>query len=654
MLYQNTNQIFWNNQSLEKPDNVLINGSFNTWNELGATVAFNIDINTLTFNISSTNANFNINLKWFKFVDNNNNTYYYILDSWSLHGTTYTITLSLDIWSTYLAPYFDSSQLNTNQALNQYVYFKQKEKTNNNLFLRPLQDNSYLFNVYQEHTNLNTSTFNFLNNNQKQSDWGMLNSYNFNNGNMNYYTFVYKVNLMSSAEKLYTGMVDNLTYISFSPVAANSNSKSWGSGYWNWYKLIQSTTKYDLDLVELPFDLSNNEVNNTNDAVEWQWTQNEAINNENNLLCYYLNYGGEKANINFSWLNNVQSWLSGLTPPNQLSEQDAFTMFNNDQIPLYINSATNNLPFSFLEFLFPYLFNFRRLSFSYMLQEYNLTIANFKRLYDFFNPTSWVFMFVPNYPTLMLNIYIDSANSYTGISTLIGSFNFMNTSITNTLSVSNNFLSQNKNVIQTAHSMVQNDSNLMISNEILSTGNLMKDISDPLGVERGIIDTKLNNQNLWRQYSLDYGSAKLSTLSKSNSMTSAGTNTGLVANMLLLNDTHLRTFDLIKVITHIDKFGYIYENWDFLNTWYVKKYHNFVKITMGLEKIFNQTIPDYLVNTCIEMLSNGVIIWTNLFSQGVRYFDIRSVFNNWQNPSDFETFSSTYFYNMEATNDNTN
>lgn len=647
MLYQNTQQIFWNNQSLEKPDNAMINNYYNTWNELGANVSYEITTTSLSFNISATNTNFNVNYKWFKLVDANNNTYYYFLDSWSLHGITYTVNLVLDIWSTYIAQYFDS----TNLTNTHYVYFNQKQKTNKNLWFKPLQKEAYLFNIYSNHSNLSKITTNHWSNTQGQSDWAMVNTYNYNSAEVTYYTYLYKVNLMSGSETVYTGMVDNLTFISFSPVAANSNSKSWSSGYWNWYKLVQSTTAYDLDLVELPFDLSS--VENVNSTNEFNWTRNIAISNEGNLNCYYLDYSGEKVNISFAFLNQAQSTINGYNQT--LTEQIAFDNFYSNVISFYWQLG-DIVPFSFLEIVFPYLMNFRTFSLSYMLQEFSFNFSNFSQINYFFLPDSWVFNFVPNYPTLMLNVHINTFRSYTGMSTLIGSFNFMNANITNTLSVSNNFLSQNKNIIQTAHSMVQNQSSIMLSNETLSHWNLFDDLMHPVKTLESGIDTALNNQNLWKQYSMNYGSAKLSQLSKSNSITSAGTNAGLVANILFLNNTALQQFEVIKVVSDIDKYGYIYENWDYLNTWYVKYFHNFVKISTGLEKLFSANVPNSLISECLQILANGVIIWSNLFDGNVRYFDVKSIFDNGLTQSTFTNFVNTYYYNAEKdyNNGNTN
>lgn len=647
MLYQNTQQIFWNNQSLEKPDNAMINNYYNTWNELGANVSYEITTTSLSFNISATNTNFNVNYKWFKLVDANNNTYYYFLDSWSLHGITYTVNLVLDIWSTYIAQYFDS----TNLTNTHYVYFNQKQKTNKNLWFKPLQKEAYLFNIYSNHSNLSKITTNHWSNTQGQSDWAMVNTYNYNSAEVTYYTYLYKVNLMSGSETVYTGMVDNLTFISFSPVAANSNSKSWGSGYWNWYKLVQSTTAFDLDLVELPFDLSS--VENVNSTNEFNWTRNIAISNEGNLNCYYLDYSGEKVNISFAFLNQAQNTINGYNQT--LTEQIAFDNFYSNVISFYWQLG-DIVPFSFLEIVFPYLMNFRTFSLSYMLQEFSFNFSNFSQINYFFLPDSWVFNFVPNYPTLMLNVHINTFRSYTGMSTLIGSFNFMNANITNTLSVSNNFLSQNKNIIQTAHSMVQNQSSIMLSNETLSHWNLFDDLMHPVKTLESGIDTALNNQNLWKQYSMNYGSAKLAQLSKSNSITSAGTNAGLVANILFLNNTALQQFEVIKVVSDIDKYGYIYENWDYLNTWYVKYFHNFVKISTGLEKLFSANVPNSLISECLQILANGVIIWSNLFDGNVRYFDVKSIFDNGLTQSTFTNFVNTYYYNAEKdyNNGNTN
>lgn len=645
MLYQNTQQIFWNNQSLEKPDNAMINNYYNTWNELGANVSYEITTTSLSFNISATNTNFNVNYKWFKLVDANNNTYYYFLDSWSLHGITYTVNLVLDIWSTYIAQYFDS----TNLTNTHYVYFNQKQKTNKNLWFKPLQKEAYLFNIYSNHSNLSKITTNHWSNTQGQSDWAMVNTYNYNSAEVTYYTYLYKVNLMSGSETVYTGMVDNLTFISFSPVAANSNSKSWNNGYWNWYKLVQSTTAYDLDLVELPFDLSS--VENVNSTNEFNWTRNIAISNEGNLNCYYLDYSGEKVNISFAFLNQAQNTINGYNQT--LTEQIAFDNFYSNVISFYWQLG-DIVPFSFLEIVFPYLMNFRSFSLSYMLQEFSFNFSNFSQINYFFLPDSWVFNFVPNYPTLMLNVHINTFRSYTGMSTLIGSFNFMNANITNTLSVSNNFLSQNKNIIQTAHSMVQNQSSIMLSNETLSHWNLFDDLMHPVKTLESGIDTALNNQNLWKQYSMNYGSAKLAQLSKSNSITSAGTNAGLVANILFLNNTALQQFEVIKVVSDIDKYGYIYENWDYLNTWYVKYFHNFVKISTGLEKLFSANVPNSLISECLQILANGVIIWSNLFDGNVRYFDVKSIFDNGLTQSTFTNFVNTYYYNAEKDYDNGN
>lgn len=647
MLYQNTQSIFWNNQSLEKPDNAMINNYYNSWNELGANVSYEITTTSLSFNISATNTNFNVNYKWFKLVDANNNTYYYFLDSWSLHGITYTVNLVLDIWSTYIAQYFDSTNL-TNKH---YVYFNQKQKTNNNLWFKPLQKESYLFNIYSNHTNLSKVTTNHWSSTQGTSNWGMVNTYNYNSSSVNYSTYLYKVNLLSTSEDN-IDMVNNLTFISFSPVARTDAWIGWNEGYWVWWQLLKNTTSYDLDLVELPFDLTNGEtVNNVNSTMEYNWTGNSAISSQDNLKCYYLNYGGEKVNISYEFLNQAAIQID--TWDGTMNEQQAFEQYYTNGMSFYWQLG-DLLPYSFLEIVFPYLLNFRTFSFSYMLQEFSFNFSNFSQINYFFLPDSWVFTFVPNYPTLMLNMHINTYRSYTGMSTLIGSFNFMNANITNTLSVSNNFLSQNKNIIQTAHSMVQNQSSIMLSNETLSHWNIFDDLMHPVKTLESGIDTALNNQNLWKQYSMNYGTAKLAQLSKSNSITSAGTNAGLVANALFLNNTVLQDFEVIKVVSDIDKFGYIFENWDYLDTWYVKYFHNFVKISTGLEKLFSANIPDALVSQCLQILANGVIIWSNLFDGSVNYFDVKSIFNNGLTQSTFTNFVNTYYYNAEKDYDNGN
>ena len=130
MLYVNTQPIFWNNQSLEKPDNALIESGYyeQNWVSLGSNVSVTMNLTTLTFNISANNKYFNTSYKWYMFVDNSGHTFYYFLESFSLHGATYIVNLSLDIWSTYIAPYFDSTNLNYDMK----VYFNQKEMSNAN------------------------------------------------------------------------------------------------------------------------------------------------------------------------------------------------------------------------------------------------------------------------------------------------------------------------------------------------------------------------------------------------------------------------------------------------------------------------------------------------------------------------------------------
>lgn len=672
MLYQNTQSIFWNNESLEKPDLNLINTYYNTWNALGPMVAFDIDINTLTFNISSTNPNFNINLKWFKFVDNNNNTYYYILDSWSLHGTTYTITLSLDIWSTYIATYFNSANLEYSQK----VYFQQKEISNSNLINQNVSNITYLSNIYQEHTNLSVIFTNYINNYQLRVDpngnalsvnWGSNNVFaNSSTQVIDYASYVYKVNLASTGENN-IGMTNNLTFISFSKVASNESGLGWNNGYWNWWQLIKNTTDYDLDLVEMPFDMNylasspSSPIYTTN---EYNWTANNAINSQSALDCYYGDYNGFLLNYNFFFFHN-SNYGNNFTNFTNYTDQDCFNWFNNDLIPLKPNANSfqftqDNIPTTFsnislLEYLFPYLFNFRKFKFNYMFKEYAFNYSNFTTIYNYFNSSSYLYMFVPNYPSLLLNIFINQPNSLNSFSNLIASFNFMNANLTNTLSVSNDFLTKNKAIIQTSHAMVQNQSDLMWINQSLNSANIIQDIMHPFKTAESWTNTALNNQNLWRQYSLNYGKAKLTQLDQSNTLSSAGTNSGGISNLFMLTDSFLRDFDLKNVITYIDKYGYIYEKWDSLSEWYKKYYHNFVKITTGLEKLFNQTIPNALVPTCLEIMSNGVIIWSNLQGGEVAYLKIEEALT-WLGSENitFTDFCENYYYNMEANNGNTN
>lgn len=669
MLYQNSQQIFWNNESLEKPDLNLINTYYNTWNELGANVSYNISLNTLTFNISSTNTNFNINLKWYKFIDNNNNTYYYILDNFALHGTTYTITLILDLWSTYIAIYFNSANLNYNQK----VYFQQKEISNNNLINKNVSELSYLTNIYQEHINLNVILTNYINNYQLRVtpsgsalsvNWGSNNGFAISASQViDYASYVYKVNLVSTSENN-IGMTDNLTFISFSKVASNESNLGWGSGYWTWWQLIQNTTNYDLDLIEMPFDinyLADLETSPIYTTNEYNWTANNAISGQSGLNCYYGDYNGFLISYSFFFFHD-ENYGNNFSNFNNYTDEDCFNWFINNLIPLQPNLNSfqftqDNIPTNFsnislLEFLFPYLFNFRKFKFNYMFKEYTFNYSNFTTIYNYFSNSSYIYMFVPNYPNLLLNIFINQSNSLNSFSNLIASFNFMNANLTNTLSVSNDFLTKNKAIIQTSHAIVQNQSDLMWINQSLNSANIIEDIMHPFKTAESWTDTSLTNQNLWRQYSLNYGKAKLAQLGQSNTLSSAGTNSGGISNLFMLTDTFLRDFDLKNVISYIDKFGYIYEKWDSLSEWYKKYYHNFVKITAGLEKLFNQTIPNSLVATCLQILANGVIIWSNLQGGQVAYIHIEEALT-WLGSENitFIDFCENYYYNREATND---
>lgn len=675
MLYYNSQPIFWNNQSLEKPDNALINSSYytNNWILLGNNVSYSMNLTNLTFNIAANNSNFNTNYKWYKFVDNANHVYYYFLDSFTLNGATYVVTLTLDIWSTFISTYFDSNNLNHKTK----VYFNQKEVSNKNLLTTNLSNHSYLFNVYQEHTNLSYKTSNYINNwqigvdlkgNSLSTKWGMINSITQNEELewLYYYSYVYKVNLMSGSEQN-IGMTQNTTFISFSSVASNSSGNNpWSNiGMWNWWSLIQDTTDNDIDLMELPFDLYyivNNQPQNNiqwKSTQEYNWTKNTAIENCNNLNCYYCDYNGVTINFNFFCLYNGEN-LDTFTNFYNYVESDCWTWFQNSLInltPRYTawsfgeetNPQDNYIfPISLLEMLYPYLFNFRKFSFTYMFQEYNFNYSNFNTIFSYFSLGSYIFSFVPNYPMLILKIYIGQLNSLNSFSNLIANFNFMSANITNTLSVSNNFLSQNRSIIQTSHAIVQNQSNLEWTKQSLDSMNIWNDITHPVETAESWTTTALNNQNLWREYSINYGSAKLAQLNKSNAITSAGSNSGSIANILMFNDSFLREYDLKNVIGYFDKYGYIYNKWDSLNTWFVKYNHNFVKISTGLEKLFNQSIPNSLVNTCIQMLSNGVIIWTNLFNNDIKYIEIESILNNNElRNMTFDNFCNTYFYNKE-------
>lgn len=170
MLYQNSKPIFWTNTSLEKPDAYLIRQYYDAyWVELGinnTTVTMTSD--TLTFNLNSNNSLFNLSNKWYKFIDNNNHVFYYFLQKFELKGATYVITLTIDLWSTYIMKHFDSGNM-PDDILNSpppQVLFKQKQMSNANIMNKNVSKLTWMTNLFNSHDKLHLLTNSYINNYQ--------------------------------------------------------------------------------------------------------------------------------------------------------------------------------------------------------------------------------------------------------------------------------------------------------------------------------------------------------------------------------------------------------------------------------------------------------------------------------------------------------
>ena len=280
----------------------------------------------------------------------------------------------------------------------------------------------------------------------------------------------------------------------------NSVGHGWDYGGWAWYNLVQSTTSYDLDLVELPFDISI--ASGFNYVSEYAWTKNSSLESNTQVVCYFCDYQG--VNINYTFPGILSTNISTFTQ-SPYSEETAWNWFANGLINFYYQKFPAPTPFNVFELMFPYLLNFREFAYEYMFQSFKFNFSNFTTPISMFYQSAYVYNFVPNYPALLLNIYISYQYSLVGINNLIGSFNFMSANVPNTMSVSNNFLSQNKSIIQTSKSIVQAQTDMNWYNQ---SQNILTDIFNPTSWFKGWTDTALQNSNAWREYSINYGSAK--------------------------------------------------------------------------------------------------------------------------------------------------
>ena len=733
---------FWNDNSLCKISkslftNLVVNNA-NWTNITNITTVTNFDYDNCTIQILTSGETSNLQSAYY-FINVNGTNFYYFADTITLDNISTqpvaTVTLKLDKWGTCVSNL--NSDFNTWET---QVLATNKEINLNEFWQKGVYDNesSYLWlkNVYQ---NINVNLIRYQDLQLVYPEQTNASAYNWNQQGYNYY--YYKVGYLVTAynntntpqtithiagnlkdyytyqtqtgnTSMFTSNLANyinnyLPFVFFAPVTPWNQAQTEHSGIytgatWTIPFLLSFSTDKDIGLIQLPFSLTNKNLQTIN---EFTATGNEFLSQINtytvNGVDYYwpTYYSGANNTTGGSELSNVIDYLVDVNGINIWQGEttnysagygsgwnggwgygsnrnraiDSWIFGNLYTFGLSVvldnasglTTAEYNVGFACL--MCPMLFNYISFNFSYMgqtitydntycnnvislMQPYYASGSNENNSATTPNPVN--LKFSANYPNLSLNLYA-SDNIKQSANTPIGQINLSTAFLPNTTNPSATFKTNEQAIINNAATL----KNLEISRSMLGwLGGLgLNSLLNPLSLFTSAASVGLDVDSININYSNSFGKAKFNELGHSNTLQTAGDNLGMPDNLLCTYWLVPGVSEIGDIIAQVDKYGYLFHQWDSFNNLFANYYHNYIKLTQNVDLLVYSNAnnllkswQEYLINQFLQ----GVIIWTNLMEDGTLNFfnkkqfmnDLINGANNYFNP---QKYNIHYYLNFK-------
>lgn len=744
----NSYKPFWNDNSLSKISKTLFTSQVvnnANWNDItDITTVTNFDYDSCTIQIVTSGLTANLQSGYY-YISVNNTNFYYFADTITLDNISTqpvaTVTLKLDKWGTCVSNI--STDFNTWQT---QVLATNKEVNINEFWQKGVYDNesSYMW-LKKVYDNIDVHLIKYNNTQLVYPEQTTASNYNWNQQGYNYY--YYKVGYLVTAynntnspqtithvagnlkdyytyqtqagntsmftSNLASYINDYLPFVFFAPIATwnetlSNHSGTYTGAMWTIPFLLSFSTDKDIGLIQLPFSLTNKNLQTIN---EFTATGNEFLNQLNtytiNGVDYYWPsyYSGDNNSTGGASLadvidylvdvNGVNIWSGenqtieagwGDGPnggngygSNQNRANDSWIFGNLYWLGLntvfsYVNGLDwNAYNFGLCALMCPMLFNYLSLNFSYMGQTitYDNTYCNnvtscIQAYYgnrpnttigEGATPNPVTLKFSANYPNLSLNLYATD-NIKANANTPIGQINLSTAFLPNTTNPSATFKTNEQSIINNAATL----KNLDISRSMLGFlgGVGLNSLLNPLSLFTTAASVGLDVDSININYSNSFGKAKMNELGHSNTLQTAGDNLGAPDNLLCSYWLIPGVSEICDIMAQVDKYGYLFNQWDSFKNLFANYYHNYIKLTQNVDLLVYQNAnnllkswQEYLINQFLQ----GVIIWNNLMEDGtLNFFDKKKFMNAIMNaPSEFyqpANYNVNYYLNFKQNYNN--
>lgn len=477
-------------------------------------------------------------------------------------------------------------------------------------------------------------------------------------------------------------------FVYFSPVVTYLNSQQ-SSGntycleYWSLPLILNISTDKDIGLIALPFCLTNK---NLQVQPEQNLSGNQLLNSntqfKNNgdnggywtVDAYGYNVGGSSGLLdgwNFKAL--LIDFNGVMINDFYLADVSNWNNDNNFLSLIYSNGFENAIasePWDFtslsycitpIMIMYPMLFNFYSYNISYMGQQVSYTskYVNDVRNLIPINANNWTnphplnIKFSANYPNLTLNVY--ATDTVIGSNnTPIGQINLSTALLPNTTNPEATFETNEKKIINNSATL----KNLDISKAVLGyIGGLgLNSLLNPFSLVTSAVVSGLDIDSINLNYSSSFGKAKQFELAHQNQLQTAGDNLGSPDNNLTYWMEVLALNDVQNIVGYLDKYGYPYEQWDKFSNLFGNYYHNYIKLEQNADLVVNENailLIKSWQNYLIQQLTNGVVIWENLFDgeSSPTFMDTWQLYNDCMNGKynfgDLRNWDSHYHANFK-------
>ena len=481
-----------------------------------------------------------------------------------------------------------------------------------------------------------------------------------------------------------------LPFVSFSPVVTWSESNYINNDVapvyfivkWSFPLLLSFSTDKDIGLIQLPFCLENKSLNSTYEGnvtnnywlttgtayyQAWSGGYWQLLHNDNtNANQYGITFPTYFVLANGININSTFGYQSGQVNNIEIDANMFSLIMKNGW-----NDFISEEPFSFSQqgyqlspffIMYPYLWNFYAWNWSYMGQQVSYNLSYVNNVFNLWpiinkngmnNPNNFNIVFSANYPNLSLNFYAED-NVIGNSNTPIGQINLSTAQLPNTTNPQATFLTNESKIINNATSL----KNLDIATASLSyAGGLgLQTLLNPFSAITNAINVGLDVDRINLNYSNSFGTAKQYSLSHQNTLQTAGDNLGNPDNLFTFWQSVPALNDIQTMIGDVDKYGYMYNQWDKFKNLFGNYYHNYIKLSQNADILIYQNAvllikswQQYL----IQQLINGTVIWNNYMPDGsVSFVDSWQLYNdcmnNKENFWDMKNWDTNYHANFKA------